>query len=91
MKKALTIIVLIITFFILYFLQVNFFSWFTISKISPNLFIILILFIGLYIGKGYGAILGIIFGLIIDLNLGIKIGITSIALGTIGYISGYIE
>ena len=50
MKKAIAIISLIIAFFVIYFLQTNFFTWFTIGGIMPNLFIILVLFIGLFIG-----------------------------------------
>ena len=70
MKKAILIIVLIIAFFIIYFLQANFFSWFTISGIKPNLFVIFILFIGLFAGKKIGAILGLILGLYLDLVIG---------------------
>ena len=50
MKKTITIVGIIITFFIVYFLQANFFSWFTIAKIKPNLFIILLAFVG-YLGE----------------------------------------
>lgn len=48
MKKISIIIVLIITFFIIYFLQVNIFSAFTIAGVKPNLFIMYVLFIGLF-------------------------------------------
>ena len=51
MKKALTIIILCITFIFIYLLELNFFSWFTIAGVKPNLFVILTLFIGLYSGK----------------------------------------
>lgn len=51
MKKTLIIIGLFITFLLLYFLQVNLFSWFTIAGINPNTFIILMLFIGLFAGR----------------------------------------
>ena len=36
MKKISIIIALIITFFIIYFLQVNIFSTFTIAGVKPN-------------------------------------------------------
>ena len=51
MKKTFTIIVLCIVFVIIYLLQINFFSWFTISGIRPNLYVIFILFIGLFCRK----------------------------------------
>lgn len=84
MKKSLVIIELFIVFLILYFLQSNFLSWYNILGIAPNLFILLILFVGLFMGKTYGFILGIIFGLILDFFVGTKIGINAIAMGIIG-------
>ena len=51
MKKTIAIISLIIAFFVIYFLQTNFFTWFTINGIMPNLFVILVLFIGLFAGR----------------------------------------
>ncbi len=57
MKKALTIIILCIVFILIYLLELNFFSWFTIAGVKPNLYIIFVLFIGLYSGKIPGAIL----------------------------------
>lgn len=57
----------------------------------PNLFVILILFIGLFIGKKVGFILGIIFGIIIDFLLGTKIGISSFLLATIGLACEYLD
>jgi len=70
MKKFLTIICIFIVFIILYFLQANFFSWFTIAGIKPNLFIILALFLGLYMGEIYGVIIGSILGIILDFFIG---------------------
>ncbi len=84
MKKVLVIIELFIIFLILYFLQSNFFSWYNILGISPNLFVILILFIGLFMGKAYGFILGIIFGIILDFFIGTKIGISAVVMGITG-------
>ncbi len=66
MKKVFIILGLIITFMIIYFVQLNFFSWFTIAGIKPNLFIIFVLFIGLYSGEKMGAAFGITIGLAID-------------------------
>ena len=91
MKKAIAIISLIIAFFVIYFLQANFFTWFTISGIMPNLFVILILFIGLFAGKKVGFILGIIFGVVLDFLLGQTIGISAFLLAVIGLIAGYLD
>lgn len=66
MKKVITIAVLCIVFIIIYFLQLNFFSWFTIWKVMPNLFVIFVLFIGLYAGIKMGTAFGILYGIMID-------------------------
>ena len=87
MKKLIINIILIITIFIIYVLQSNFFNWFTIAGIMPNLFIVLILFIGLFANKTMGTIYGIILGLFLDFIIGTKIGIYAVCLGAIGFIS----
>ena len=91
MKKAGTIMLIILAFFIIYFLQANFFTWFNIFGIMPNLFVILILFVGLFAGKKIGLILGLIFGILIDLLIGKSIGISGILLGAIGLIAEYCD
>ena len=91
MKKTITIVGIIITFFIVYFLQANFFSWFTIAKIKPNLFIILVLFVGLFAGKKIGVVLGFIFGIILDLIIGRTVGMTGILLAFVGYLGEYFD
>ena len=50
MRKPFIILGLFIAFLITYFLQSNFFSWFTIAGIKPNLFIVLALFVSLFAG-----------------------------------------
>lgn len=84
MKKTLSIIIIFITFIFIYLLQSNFFNWFNIAGIKPNLFIILSLIVGIFIGKIYGASIGIILGLILDLFIGKVLGINAIVLGTAG-------
>lgn len=84
MKKASDIFFIILIFFIIYFLQSNFFTWFNIAGIMPNLFVILIMLIGLFMKKKAGFIFGIIFGLLIDLFIGVRIGINAISLAIIG-------
>ena len=91
MKKFLIHTGLVITFIIIYFLQSIFFSEFTIAGIMPNLFIILMLYIGLYMGRTEGIIYGIIFGIFLDLWIGKTLGLTSIALALIGVISGILD
>ena len=85
MKKILATIIIFLVFILIYFLQANFFSWFNIAGIKPNLFIILSLFIGLFLGKIYGTSLGVIFGVLIDLFIGKRIGINAISLGLAGF------
>ena len=84
MKKILIHIGLIVAFIIIYLLQSIFFNQFTIAGIMPNIFIILMLYIGLYMGRTMGIIYGIIFGIFIDLWIGKTLGFTSIALALIG-------
>ena len=91
MKKALVITVFFIVFLLIYFLQSNFFSWYNIAGIKPNLFIVFTLFIGLYLGKIYGLSLGIIFGILLDLFIGKRLGLNTIMLGIAGFIGGILD
>ena len=88
MKKILIHIFLIITFIAIYLLQTIFFSHFTIAGIMPNIFVILMLYIGLYMGRTMGIIYGITYGIFLDIWVGKSLGLTSIALAVIGLISG---
>lgn len=91
MKKVLSVLIAIFTFFICYFLQSNLFSWFTIHGIKPNLFIILVLFLGLFGGRRLGVALGILFGVLLDFLSSYQIGVSAIMLGLIGYLGGYFD
>lgn len=91
MKKILAVIYLIITFFVIYFLQADFFSWFTIAGVKPNLFIIFILFIGLFAGKRIGILLGLILGVYLDLLVGRTVGISGILFAMIGIAGEYLD
>lgn len=84
MKKALSILCLILTFFIIYFLQANFFTWFNIATIMPNVYVILVLFIGLFVKRKIGLACGMGFGLYLDIVLGKTIGTSALALGIVG-------
>ena len=91
MKNVIIIIATIFIFLILYFLQVNFFNWFTIAGILPNPFVILVLFLGLFAGKRVSVPMGIFFGIILDLFASKKIGISAIAFGIIGILAGILD
>ena len=84
MKKFKGILIIIGLFILIYYLQINFFSWFTIRGNMPNLFVIFALFIGLFAGKKIGGVFGLIFGVILDILVGKSIGFTGIFLGAIG-------
>ena len=91
MKKISVCVYMILTFIIIYLLQVNFFSWFNLAGIKPNLFVILVLTIGLFSGKSLGATFGILFGISLDFFVGKSIGISAIMLGIIGFLGGYLD
>ena len=91
MKKVGIAIALILSFMIIYLLQVNFFSWFNLAGIKPNLFVILVLVIGLFSGQGIGTTFGIFFGVSLDFFIGKSIGIAGIMLGIVGFIGGYLD
>ena len=91
MKKVGVIVGLIFTFLILYLLQANFFNWFTLANVQPNLFVIFVLFVGLFAGKYPGTGVGIVCGLLLDIFIGKKIGVSAIMLGAIGFLAGYLD
>ena len=91
MKKALVIIALFATFLITYFLQSNFFYWFTIGGIMPNLFVILQLFISLFVGTKVGITYGVFFGIFLDVVMGKNIGIYTIMLTIVSVLGIYFD
>lgn len=91
MKKISIIFSIIVIYFLAYFLQVNFFNWFTIDGIQPNLFVLLILFVGIFAGGKVGTILGIILGLYTDFLFSNTIGISAILLGFTGFCGNYLD
>lgn len=91
MKKFLAIMSLIVAFLVIYILQVDFFSWFTIAGVKPNMFIIFILMVGLFAGRKLGVIFGIILGFCLDLLTGRTIGISAILLGMIGFLGEHFD
>ena len=91
MKKIFINIAIIIIFIFIYIMQSNFFTSFKIAGVMPNLFIILMLYIGLFMGRNSGIILGVLFGILIDIFIGEHIGITSIMLAIIGIIASIFD
>lgn len=91
MKKTGIIISLFLTFIFIYLMQANFFSWFNLAGVKPNLFVILVLSIGLFMGKTEGTIFGIIFGISLDFFVGKSVGISGIMLGIVGFLGGYLD
>ncbi len=91
MKRRLAIVLMCIAFLIIYILQANFFSWFTIGGVKPNLFIIFVVFLGLFGNKYMGITSGVIIGLLLDICLGKKIGISAIMLGTVGIVARFLN
>lgn len=91
MKKLIINITLIVATLIIYYLQSNFFSWFNIAGVMPNLFVILILFIGLFASQTMGTAYGIGVGITLDLLLGKQIGIYAVSLGIVGFFAGVFD
>lgn len=91
MKRFKGIMILLLLFIVIYFLQINLFSWFNINGIMPNLFIILVLFIGLFVGNKLGVVMGLLFGVILDIIFGRIIGVSGVLLALIGLIGEYFD
>lgn len=91
MKKAFINVALVLIGFLIYFLQANFFKWFTIAGIKPNLFVIYILFIGLFGNKSMGIVYGAVWGIFLDLLFGERVGINLFGLTLIGIIAAIFD
>ena len=87
MKKVVINIALVLLIFVCYFLQSNFFSWFTIAGVSPNLFGIFIVFVGLFGNKFMGVTYGLFLGFFLDYLFRSKVGISAIGLALIGILA----
>ena len=91
MKKLRVALIIIALFVVISFLQINFFTWFNIAGVMPNLFVVLVLFIGLFAGKKIGAISGLVFGIIADFIIGKTIGFSAVFLGLVGLLGEYFD
>lgn len=87
MKKVFINLMLILISLVIYFLQSNFFSWFSISGIKPNLFVIFILFIGLFGNRSMGILYGAVCGIFLDLLWSGKVGPNMIGLVIVGSVA----
>ena len=91
MKKFKSFLRLLVLFLIIYFLQFNFFTWFNIRGIMPNLFVVFTLFVGIFIGQRIGIAVGLFVGIVVDVIIGKQVGFTGIALGIVGYVGELLD
>lgn len=91
MKKTVINICLIVTAIIIYYLQSNLFNWFNIAGVKPNLFVILVLFIGLFANRTMGIAYGVGIGIVIDILIGRIIGINAVTLGIVGFLAALFD
>lgn len=71
--------------------DLNFFTWFNIRGIMPNLFVFFTLFVGIFIGQRIGIAVGLFVGIVIDVIIGKQVGFTGIALGIVGYVGELLD
>ncbi len=90
-SNLLVAVLLIIAFIIIYFLQANVFSNFTIAGIKPNLFIIFILIIGLFGNNFLSILFSVICGIWLDSLYSESIGITSAMFCLIGFMATWFD
>lgn len=91
MKKFLVSLIFLVVFILIYFLQVGFFSNLPIAGVVPNLFIILILYIGLFANSINAIVFGVIIGLFLDLLYGNTVGISAVMFCVVGYLGSYFD
>lgn len=91
MRKIGISILFFIIFLIIYFLQVNVFVNCKIFGVMPNLFVVLVLYIGLFANTTYAIAFALIMGIFLDLLYGKAIGITAIMFCIIGYLGAYFD
>ena len=91
MRKAVLYLCIFLAFILIYFLHSNFFTWFNIAGIQPNMIVILILFCGLFMGKQQGLIWGTVCGIFLSLFIQTDVIIAPIMLGIVGFVSGVIS
>lgn len=88
MNKVKQILIIVVTFIIIYLLNQYLFFYIPIFNAIPNLFLIAVVIIGIYFGELKGLIIGATYGLVIDVLNSSYIGVTVFSLGLIGYLAG---
>ena len=91
MRKFGVSIIFLVIFILIYFFQVGVFSHLPIMGVMPNLFVILILYIGLFANSINAIIFGIIIGLFLDLLYGNTVGISAVMFCVVGYLGSYFD
>lgn len=91
MKKIGIGLLTYVVFILLYFVQTDFFSWFTIAGVSPNIFIIYILFLGLFTDNKFSIIMALLTGVTLDFVIGRTVGVTTIMFCLIAIVAGYFD
>ena len=91
MNKLKTYLIIAAMFVVVFFLQNNFFTWFNIAGVMPNLFVVLVLFVSLYSDKKLGVVVGIIIGFLLDVLIGKTVGFSSLFFAIIGLIGEYFD
>lgn len=91
MKKFLIGVLTYVIFILLYFIQADFFNWFTIAGIGPNIFIIYILFLGLFTDNKFSIIMALLTGITLDLVVGKTLGVTAIMFCLVAIIANYFD
>lgn len=91
MKKFFLGILMFINFIVLYLLQSNFFDWFTIAGISPNIFVIFMLFLGLFTNNKFSLVIAGLCGITLDLLASRTLGVNIIVFCLITVAGGYFD
>jgi len=91
LKKVRIVLFIIAIYLFIYFLQVNFFSWFNIRGVQPNLVAVLVLFIGLYTNSRFGSISGFFIGLYTDFLFSDSVGISAVLYAAVGYSGEFLQ
>ena len=89
MKKALTIVYLIIFLLLIFILQMLVIDGRTILGIKPNLILITVIVVSLWFGLYIGSAYGLIIGIIADILFGSNFGTFTICYSVVGALIGF--
>ena len=74
---------------LLFIIQVTFIPYISVEMITPDIPILLVIYISLQRGQFFGMILGFLYGLLIDLFSSSFVGLYALTYTIAGFISGY--